>query len=105
MGFFAPWFLVGRLAVWLPVWLHLLRKHRSPPQPFGSLMFWERHTQSSIKHRRLRYLLLLALRTALFFPVALAASIWPPPLSSSLASSAWRRRRARPAAFASLAWA
>ena len=72
MGFFAPWFLVGLLAVGLPVWLHLLRKHRSPPQPFGSLMFWERHTQSSIKHRRLRYLLLLALRTALFVLIALA---------------------------------
>jgi len=72
MGFFTPWFLVGLAAVGLPVWLHLLRKHRSPPQPFGSLMFWERHTQSSIKHRRLRYLLLLALRTALFILIALA---------------------------------
>ena len=72
MGFFAPWFLAGALAVGLPVWLHLLRKHRSPPQPFGSLMFWERHTQSSIKHRRLRYLLLLSLRMALFVLIALA---------------------------------
>jgi hypothetical protein len=72
MGFFAPWFLVGLAAVGLPVWLHLLRKHKSPPQPFGSLMFWERHTQSSIKHRRLQYLLLLALRTALFILIALA---------------------------------
>src|SRR5580700_11613302 len=70
MGLFAPWFLAGLLAVGLPVWLHLLRKH--PSQPFGSLMFWERHTQSSIKHRRLRYLLLFALRTALFILIALA---------------------------------
>jgi hypothetical protein len=72
MGFFAPWFLAGALAVGLPVWLHLLRKHKSQPLPFGSLMFWERHTQSSIKHRRLRYLLLFALRTALFLLIALA---------------------------------
>ncbi len=72
MGFFAPWFLAGIAAVGLPVWLHLLRKHKSPPQPFGSLMFFEQHTQSSIKHRRLRYLLLLALRTALFVLIALA---------------------------------
>jgi hypothetical protein len=72
MGFFAPWFLAGLAAVGLPIWLHLLRKHKSPPQPFGSLMFWERHTQSSIKHRRLQYLLLLALRTALFVLIALA---------------------------------
>src|ERR1700677_3297380 len=72
MGFFAPWFLAGALAVGLPVWLHLLRKHKSQPLPFGSLMFWERHTQSSIKPRRLRYLLLFALRTALFLLIALA---------------------------------
>src|SRR6202161_4122174 len=74
MGFFTPWFLAGLLAVGLPVWLHLLRKHRSPPQPFGTLMFWERHTQSSIKNRRLQYLLLLALRTALFVLIALAVA-------------------------------
>src|SRR5580658_3119508 len=72
MGFFAPWFLAGALAVGLPVWLHLLRKHKSQPLPFGSLMFWERHTQSSIKHRRLRYLLLFALRTALFLLIAIS---------------------------------
>src|SRR5580692_4856394 len=72
MGFFTPWFLAGLLAVGLPVWLHLLRKHKSQPLPFGSLMFWEHHTQSSIKHRRLRYLLLFALRTALFALIALA---------------------------------
>jgi len=72
MGFFTPWFLAGIAAVGLPVWLHLLRKHKSQPMPFGSLMFWEHHTQSSIKHRRLRYLLLFALRTALFVLIALA---------------------------------
>jgi hypothetical protein len=72
MGFFSPWFLAGLAAVGLPVWLHLLRKHKSQPLPFGSLMFWERHTQSSIKHRRLRFLLLFALRTALFVLIALA---------------------------------
>ena len=40
-------------------------KHQTTPLPFSSLMFFERRTQSSIKHRRLRYLLLFALRTAL----------------------------------------
>ena len=40
MGFLAPWFLGGLLAVGLPVWLHLLKKHRSEPQPFSSLMFF-----------------------------------------------------------------
>jgi len=72
MGLFSPWFLAGVAAVGLPVWLHLLRKHRSTPQPFSSLMFFEQRTQSSIKHRRLRYLVLFALRTALIVLLALA---------------------------------
>ena len=59
-------------AVGLPIWLHLLKKHRSTPQPFSSLMFFEQHIQSSIKHKRLRYLVLFALRTALVALLALA---------------------------------
>src|SRR5215472_8528380 len=72
MGLFSPWFLAGVAAVGLPVWLHLLRKHRNTPLPFSSLMFFERRTQSSIKHRRLRYLVLFALRTALIVLIVLA---------------------------------
>jgi hypothetical protein len=60
------------VAVGLPFWIHLLRKYRSTPHPFSSLMFFERRTQSSIKHRRLRYLLLLSLRVALLLLIALA---------------------------------
>ena len=72
MGFLTPWFLGGLLAVGLPVWLHLLRKHKTTPTPFSSLMFFERREQSSIKHRRLRYLVLFALRTLLLILIALA---------------------------------
>src|SRR5512142_2906837 len=72
MGFLTPWFLAGAAAVGLPVWLHLLRKHKSQPLPFSSLMFFEQHTQSSIKHRRLRYLVLFALRTLLIILMVLA---------------------------------
>ncbi|HZP32257.1 MAG TPA: BatA domain-containing protein [Candidatus Acidoferrales bacterium] len=72
MGFLAPWFLAGAAAVGLPIYLHLLRRHRTTPQPFSSLMFFERRTQSSIKHRRLRYLLLLAFRLAVILLLALA---------------------------------
>ncbi|HYL75968.1 MAG TPA: BatA domain-containing protein [Bryobacteraceae bacterium] len=72
MGFLAPWFLAGVAAVGLPLWIHLLRQYRSTPHPFSSLMFFERRTQSSIKHRRLRYLLLLSLRVALLICMALA---------------------------------
>ncbi len=72
MGFLAPWFLAGAVAVGLPLWIHLLRQYRSTPHPFSSLMFFERRAQSSIKHRRLRYLLLLSLRVLLLLLIALA---------------------------------
>jgi len=72
MGFLTPWFLAGLAAVGLPVWLHLLRKHKTTPLPFASLKFFERRAQSSIKHRRLRYLVLFTLRTALIVLLVLA---------------------------------
>ncbi len=72
MGFLSPWFIGGLLAVGLPIYLHLLRRHSTTPKPFSSLMFFERRTQSSIKHRRLRYLLLLSLRLALLILLVLA---------------------------------
>src|ERR1043166_9331242 len=72
MGFMTPWFLAGVAAIGLPVWLHLLRKHKSDPLRFSSLMFFEQHTQSSIKHRRLRYLLLFAARALLILLMVLA---------------------------------
>jgi len=72
MGFLAPWFLAGLAAVGLPLWIHMLRQHKTVPKPFSSLMFFERRTQSSVKHRRLQYFLLLALRIALIALLALA---------------------------------
>lgn len=71
MGFFAPWFLAGLLAVGLPLWMHLLRQHKSVPKPFASLMFFERRIQSSVKHRRLKFYALLALRLAMLVLLAL----------------------------------
>jgi hypothetical protein len=72
MGFLAPWFLAGLAALGVPVFVHLLRRHVSTPRPVSSLMFFERGTQSSTRHRRLRYLLLFALRFALVLLVVLA---------------------------------
>ena len=72
MGFLAPLFLAGLVGVGLPLWLHMLRQHKQTPLPFSSLMLFERRTQSSIKHRRLRYFLLLALRLAIVTLLALA---------------------------------
>src|SRR6202022_2925043 len=56
----------------LPIYLPLLRRQSMTPRPFSSLMFFEPRTQSSIRHRRLRYLLLLSLRVALLILLALA---------------------------------
>jgi hypothetical protein len=72
MGFLAPWFLSGLAALGVPVFVHLLRRQVTTPRPVSSLMFFERGTQSSTQHRRLKYLLLFALRTALVLLVVLA---------------------------------
>jgi hypothetical protein len=72
LGFLTPWFLAGAAAVGLPVYIHLLRQYRQKPVPFSSLMFFEKRTQSSIKHRRLKYLLLFALRCAFITLLVLA---------------------------------
>ena len=57
MGFLAPWFLGGLAVLGVPVFVHLLRRHVTTPQPVSSLMFFERGTQSSMRsadaaHRR-----------------------------------------------------
>jgi hypothetical protein len=72
MGLLAPWFLAGIAALGIPFYVHLLRRHTTTPRPFSSLMFFEKRTQSSIKHRRLRYIALLSLRALLFLLLALA---------------------------------
>ena len=51
-------------SVGVPVYLHLLKRHRSETQQFASLMFFEKSVQADLKHRRLDYLLLLAARLA-----------------------------------------
>ena len=72
MGFLAPAFLFGALAVGVPLYLHLLRRNTSTPLPFSSLMFFERRPQVAVQRRRLRYWLLLALRLAVLLFLALA---------------------------------
>ncbi len=65
MTFLSPWFLLaGLLTLALPLWLHLLERQNPIRIPFSSLMFFQRRTERSIRHRRLRYLLLLAARLA-----------------------------------------
>lgn len=72
MGLFAPWFLAGFGLLSLPIYFHLLKRHRSETQQFSSLMFFEKSTEASLKHRRLDYLLLMAMRLALLALIVLA---------------------------------
>src|SRR5450432_401682 len=72
MGLFAPWFLAGLAGLALPLYLHLLKRHRNPPMPVPSLLFWESRTQSSTRHRRLHHFLLLSLRLLLLLLLILA---------------------------------
>ena len=84
MGFIAPWFLAGVALLGLPVYVHLLRQYKQTPIPFSSLMFFERRTQSSIKHRRLKYFLLFSLR-CLFVALLILAFARPFIRSTSIA--------------------
>jgi hypothetical protein len=72
MGFFAPWFLAGLAGLALPLYLHLLRRQTTKPKAVSSLMFFESRTQSSTRHRRLRYFALLSLRLLLLLLLILA---------------------------------
>ncbi len=72
MGLLTPWFLAGLGLLALPVYLHLLKRHKSTPQHFSSLMFFERSTSASVRQRRLDYLLLLAIRLALLALIVFA---------------------------------
>jgi hypothetical protein len=72
MGLFAPWFLAGLAGLALPLYLHLLKRQKNPPKGVPSLMFWESRTQSSTRHKRLHYLLLLSLRMLVLLLLILA---------------------------------
>lgn len=72
MGLFAPWFLAGLAGLALPVYLHLLKRQTTKPKAVSSLMFYESRTQSSTRHRRLRYFVLLSLRLLVLLLLILA---------------------------------
>src|SRR5580704_7159651 len=72
MGLLAPWFLAGLVGLALPLYLHLLKRQTTRPKPVSSLMLFESRTQSSTRHRRLRYFLLLSLRLLLLLLLILA---------------------------------
>jgi len=72
MSFIAPLFLLGALAVAVPFWLHRLQTQSSDRKPFSSAMLLETTEQQVHVQKKLKYLALLALRTALLIVIALA---------------------------------
>jgi Aerotolerance regulator N-terminal/von Willebrand factor type A domain len=74
MSFLAPLFLVGALAVALPVVFHLVRRSSKEEMPFSSLMFLQPAPPRVTKRSRLEHLLLLLLRCLIICLLALAFS-------------------------------
>lgn len=72
MAFLNPIFLLGAMAAALPVLVHLVRRTRAVKIQYPSLMFLRRIEQKTIRKRKLRNLLLLALRCAALLLLALA---------------------------------
>ena len=65
MGLIAPLFLLGALAIALPIWLHRLQTQSSERKAFSSAMLLETARQQVHVRKKLKFLLLLAARIAL----------------------------------------
>jgi hypothetical protein len=64
MSFLAPAFLVGLLAIAVPVLIHLIQRERLRTVEFPSLMFLRKIPYQSVRRRRIRHWMLLAMRIA-----------------------------------------
>ena len=72
MSFLFPAFLFGGLAAAVPILLHFFARDRAPRLPFSDVRFLERAFVRRDRRRRLRELLLLALRVAALLLLAVA---------------------------------
>jgi hypothetical protein len=72
VSFLTPWFLLGGLAVGIPIWVHLIRRQQAEPLRLPSLMFFRRLPVRTMSRRYLEHLLLLAARCLLILLLALA---------------------------------
>src|SRR5687767_27699 len=72
MSFLYPAFLLGALAVALPIVLHLLRRDVAPEVPFSAVRLLRRSPIDRTRRRRLRDLVLLAARVVALTLLALA---------------------------------
>src|SRR5713101_5749192 len=71
MSFLAPLFLLGALAVALPVVFHLIRRTTRERTPFSSLMFLQPSPPRLTRRSRLEHILLLLMRCAILCLLAL----------------------------------
>ncbi|MEO6237281.1 MAG: BatA domain-containing protein [Vicinamibacterales bacterium] len=72
MGFIAPIVLVGLVALAIPVLIHLIQRERKRVVEFPSLMFLRKIPYQSVRRRRVRDWLLLAMRLAALALIVLA---------------------------------
>lgn len=71
-AFLAPLFLLGALAVAVPVYVHLTHRERKDAIPFPSLMFLRRVPYRTVRRQRLRHWLLFLLRALAVLVLAAA---------------------------------
>jgi hypothetical protein len=88
MNFLNPLFLLGLLAVALPIIIHLINLQRPQKVAFSTLSFFNELRKSTIRRIRIKQYLLLALRTlaVLFLALALARPFLPPTITGSASS-------------------
>jgi hypothetical protein len=74
IAFISPLFLIGALAAAIPIILHLIKREPEARVPFGAVQLLHRAPIEHVRRRRLRELLLLAMRVAAvtFLAVAFA---------------------------------
>lgn len=72
MSLFTPFFLFGLLGIALPIWLHRLQTQTTEREQFGSTMFLEASKRRIHVKRKLKYLLLMALRILFLIILAIA---------------------------------
>jgi hypothetical protein len=74
MSFASPWLLLGLLAALLPIAIHLFHRRRAVRRPFPAIEFLLRSNRKIARGLKVRQILLLALRVALFvlLPLAMA---------------------------------
>ena len=72
LGFLSPLFLIGMAAAAIPIAIHLLHRRTEPVVEFSAMRFLRRAPVEHSRRRRLREMLLLALRIAALLLLAFA---------------------------------